>query len=177
MPSEGLPPITVRYNGLFDLDGLYAAATDWAKNFGYLWHEKIYKHKVPTKKGAEQELLWELTKNVTEYISHTITLTWHIWEMTEVTVETNGSQKKLTSARLYVKIGGHMTYDRQKMFKGKPFYAKLGRWYRNVVLKKEIEGGYFDTFYYRVWNLHALFKKYFDMQTKKYAYKSYLGEN
>ena len=31
--------------------------------------------------------------------------------------------------------------------------------------------------YYRMWNLQAIIKKYFDMQTKKYAYKGYLGED
>ena len=66
MPSEKLHLVELRFNGLFDLDGLYAAVVDWSKNYGYRWHEYTYKHKVPSPKGAEQELMWLITKNVLE---------------------------------------------------------------------------------------------------------------
>mgnify|MGYP006415683771 CR=1 FL=1 len=52
MPKEHNPPITLRYHGLFDFDGMYAAVIDWAKNYGFKWHEKDYKHKVPSPSGA-----------------------------------------------------------------------------------------------------------------------------
>ena len=161
---------------LFDFDGLYTATTDWAKNYGYMWHEKTYKHKVPSPKGAEQEMAWDMTKNVTEYISHLIMLTVHIWDMTEVKVDVNGKTKTLTNARIYIKIVGTLNYDWQGQFKGSKFAEKLGRLYLKL-MSKDVEGIYWDTFYYRLWNLHAILKKYFDMQTKKHVYKGYLGDN
>ncbi|MBS3126728.1 hypothetical protein J4228_01030 [Candidatus Woesearchaeota archaeon] len=177
MAKESLPQITLRYNGLFDFDGLYAAVVDWAKNYGYKWHEKDYKHKVPSPAGAEQELTWEITKNVTEYIAHRILFTVHIWDLTEVQVDVNGKTKSLSSARIYIIINGTLVYDWQQAFeKGSKFAQMLGQWYRKLKAK-DVESVYIDTLYYRIWNLHALLKKYFDMQTQKYAYKGYLKED
>ena len=42
------PRVTLQFNGLFDFDGMYAAIIDWAKNYGYMWNEYDYKHKVPS---------------------------------------------------------------------------------------------------------------------------------
>ena len=177
MPSEHTPTITLRYNGLFDYDGLYAAIIDWCKNYGFMWHEVDYKHKVPSPAGAEQELVWQLTKRVTDYIHFKITFVVHIWDLLEVKVDTGGKQRTLSNARIDMVMKGTLEYDWQKRMKGSKFADWLGRTYRNLVFKKELEGGYVDQLYYRMWNLHALIKKYFDMQTKKYAYKGYLGED
>lgn len=169
--------ITLRYSGLFDFDGLYAAVIDWAKNYGYKWHEFTYKHKVPNPKGAEQELDWIIEKNVTSYLQYSILFTIHTWDQNEVEVDIDGKKKNLTNARLYIIMKGTITTDWQKKFKGGRIAQKLGEWYEKYVFKKELESIYGDQLYYRMWNLHALLKKYFDMQTQKYAYKGYLGEH
>lgn len=175
MGTEPLPPITLRYNGLFDFDGMYAAVVDWAKNYGYLWHEKAYKHKVPSPKGAEQEIEWEITKNVTEYIRYSIFFNIHIWEMHDVSVVVDNKTKLLTNARMYIVISGKILYDWQGKFeKGSKFAQWLGIKYRKWT--GAVDAVYVDQLYYRMWNLQSLLKKYFDMQTKKYAYKGYLGE-
>src|SRR3989338_429178 len=80
MPDYDIPRITLRYNGIFDFDGFYNAVTDWAKNYGFMWHESSFKHKVPSPEGAEQELAWQMTKKVTEFIEYTIIFTIHMWE-------------------------------------------------------------------------------------------------
>lgn len=170
--------ITVRYEGLFDFDGLYAAVVDWSKMYGYRWHEKQYKHKVPKPTGAEQEMAWVIEKNVTEYIKYTIQFEVHTWDQTEVEVEVSGKKKKLTNARIYIIINGNLTYDWQNRFaKGGWLGKKMGRWYFKLVGQSLVMGVHWDTLYYRVWNLHSIIKKFFDMQTKKYQYKGYLGEN
>ena len=170
-----LPPITLRYNGLFDFDGLYAAVIDWAKNYGYRWHEKAYKHKVPSPKGAEHEIEWEITKEVTEYISYTISFAVHIWDLREVEVTIDGKKKNLSNARLYIVMNGKITPDWQKRFNGGRFIQWMGEKYLKWI--GDVDAIYADQLYYRMWNLHALIKKYFDLQTKKFAYKGYLGEN
>lgn len=170
-----LPRVTLRYNGLFDFDGFYAAVVDWAKNYGYMWHEARYKHKVPSPAGAEQELTWEMTKNVTDYRKEKITFDIHIWDLLEVEVDSNGRKKSLSNARIHIVIEGKFEMDWQKRFTGR-FGEKLGELYRKI-MQKEIETVYFDQLYYRMWNLHAVIKKYFDMQAEKFAYKGYLREN
>jgi hypothetical protein len=172
MGKTALPKITLRYEGLFDFDGLYAAVVDWAKNYGYLWHEVQYKHKVPSPKGAEQEITWQLTKNVTHSHSFTIVLVTHVWDLVEVEVDSNGKKKSLSNARMYIQMNGIVTGDWQGIFKKSKM---LGKIYSK--LKSKDADVFLDTLYYRMWNLHSIMKIYFDMQTKKYAYKHYLEEH
>jgi len=173
MGKVPLPPITLRYNGVFDFDALYAEVHEWAKRNGYMWHESSFKHKVPGAEGAEQELAWQLTTNVTEFIKYEITFTIHMWEVKDVPME--GHKKPLMRARLYIIINGIIEHDWQKKFGGTPFAKLLGKLYMKLI--NPIETIYFDQLYYRIWNLHAQIKKYFDMQAKKHPYKDYLKED
>lgn len=172
-----VPVMTLRYSGLFDFDGLYAAVVDWSKHYGYKWHEQVYKHKMPNPKGAEQELEWIIEKKVTEYISFQVNFIIHSWEQTEVEVEVESKRKSLTNAKIYLIMRGTVTYDWQKRFRGGKLAEKLGKWYAGAVYKKELESIYHDQLYYRLQNLQSILKKYFDLQTQKYAYKGYLGEH
>ncbi len=176
MEKIELKRLTLQYSGLFDFEGLLALLTDWSKNYGYLWHESDYKHKVPSPFGGEQELYWTIKKNVTPYIRFEIKLYMHVFDNREVEVEINGKKKRLTSARLYIWFDPSMSIDWQNRFKGGKFIAWLGQAY-NKLMKKDIESIYGDQIWYRTLNLHALMKQFFDMQTKKYAYKGYLGED
>jgi len=175
MGKVSLPQITLRYNGVFDFDSLYAEVTEWAKTYGYMWHESSFKHKVPGPEGAEQELAWQLTKKVTEFIKYDILFTIHMWEVKDVPVE--GRKNPLMRARLYLIINGTIEYDWQKKFGGSKFTQLLGKWYMKLPHMNPIETVYFDQLYYRIWNLHAQIKKYFDMQAKKHPYKDYLAED
>ncbi|MBS3123787.1 hypothetical protein J4437_04070 [Candidatus Woesearchaeota archaeon] len=175
--AETIPVISLKlqYEGLFDFDGMYTTMIDWAKNYGFLWHEADYKHKVPDPFGAEQEYKWIMTKTVDTYISYKIVIEGHTWEHTEMTVDVEGKKKNLAKARVYITLKGEVNHDTLNIFGSSEFAKKLGKWYGKI-LKREIEGHY-DTITYRLYNLHALMKNYFDMQSKKYAYKGYLGEH
>lgn len=177
MPEHGVPRLTVRYNGIFDFDGLYSAIIDWAKNYGYMWYEKTYKHKVPRPTGAEQEFDWIITRNVTEYIQYEIKLSVHTWDQRPVEVEVEGKKKQLTSARLFIVMTGKLITDWQKRFGSSGRFGKfLGEWYEKLY-GKNIGGIYGDTLMYRMLSLQSLIKRYFDLQTKKHVYKGYLKDN
>jgi len=171
--SYDLNKITVSYTGLFDFDGMYAAITDWAKNYGFVWYEVDYKHKVPSPKGAEVELKWSLSKVVNEYVSYEIVITPHIWNLLETEVEVNGKKKQMTSAILYIWLEPKVTLDWQsKGETGGKLGKFLGKLY-NKLLFRDLSF-HFDNLYYNTWNLHAVIKSYFDMQTKKNAFKDYM---
>ncbi|MBI2665457.1 hypothetical protein HYX12_02440, partial [Candidatus Woesearchaeota archaeon] len=67
----------LQYEGLFDFDGLYGAITDWCKNYGFMWHEVDYKHKVPNPFGAEQQFKWQMDKRIDPYVVYVIKLKVH----------------------------------------------------------------------------------------------------
>ncbi|MBS3139545.1 hypothetical protein J4479_00935 [Candidatus Woesearchaeota archaeon] len=166
--KEEMPQLTVRYNGLFDFDGLYAAVIDWAKNEGYMWHERTFKHKVPRPYGAEQELDWEITKNVTDFFQFGIAIRVHIWDLKEVEVQTEKGKKKLSQARVLIVMNGKLVTDWKRRFARGVFNKLLGKWYDKINYSKI--GGYADTLAYRMLSLQAIIKKYFNMQTKKNVY-------
>ncbi|MFH1276479.1 MAG: hypothetical protein ABIH82_05190 [Candidatus Woesearchaeota archaeon] len=174
MPTRDL---MIQFEGLFDFDGMYAAITDWAKNYGYMWHEQDYKHKVPNAFGAEQEFKWLLTKRIDPYVIYEIKLHTHMYEMLDVEVNVGGKIKNLTKSRLYFKLIGNVKLDWQnKIRKGGP----LGNWMSSIwqrVFTHDISGTYWDTLVYRVYDLQHVIKGYFDMQSKKYNFKGYLGED
>jgi hypothetical protein len=173
--EESLPRITSQYTGLFDFDGLFVSIIDWAKNYGFMWHEWEYKHKVPSPKGAETEHKWVLNKNINEYVRYEILITVHVWDLLEVEVEVDGRKKSLSNARIYIWLETTVFYDWQKKFqKSGKIGKKLGELY-NQWMDRDLSS-YLDQAYYRSWDLQAIIKTYFDMQSKKYAYKGYLGE-
>jgi len=175
MPTIKIERSIIRYNGLFDFDGMYVAITDWAKQYGFMWHEVDYKHKVPGPEGAEQEWVWAMYKTVNDFVKYKYQMKVHMWDMQEVEVEIDGKKKTLTKGRIYFWIDGEMDYDWQGKFKGSRFKDWMGKFYRKV---KDAEiSGYADTVKYRGLQLNALIKKYFDMQAKDNAYEQYLNEN
>ncbi len=171
-----IPEMTVRYAGLFDFDGVYAAVIDWAKNYGYLWREERYKHKVPTLAGAEIQLDWAMSKEINEYYGYDFKLAVHTWDMVEVEVEIGDKKKILSKGIIEIKITASVTRDIQKIFSQNAFTRKLSEWYGQL-FEKELSSVYWDTLNYRAQNLQSIIKNYFDMQSKKYAYKGYLGEH
>ncbi|MBT3813901.1 hypothetical protein HOE37_05260 [Candidatus Woesearchaeota archaeon] len=173
--SLGTPRAIIRYSGLFDFDGFYAAVIDWGKNHGYMWHEIDYKHKVPSPSGAEQEWKWRLMKDVNDFINYDIQFIIHAYDLLDVEVEVEGRKKNLTKGRLYIWINGTVTYDWQSKFGGGKFAKWLGAFYAKR-MNPEI-AGYWDTLYYRIWSLQTIIKKYFQMQTTKHPYKEYLKED
>lgn len=173
----GPGPIYVRYTGLFDFDALYTAIVDWCKNEGYLWEEETYKHKVPSALGAEQEWKWHAEKEVTSYIKYEIKIEAHIWDRTEVEVTKDKKRKKLTNGRFQLILNGNVITDWQKKWEKNKFSRFLGKLYEEHIIRKEIENIYHDQLYYRLWNLQAIIKKFFDVQTKWHEYKKYLGED
>ena len=177
MTKMGMDPIYVRYVGLTDFDALYAAVIDWCKSYGYIWQETTYKHKIPSPKGAEQEWVWELEKEVTDYIKYSIKMEAHVWDLNEIIVEKGGKKKSLSSGRFEVIIHGTLITNWQNKWKKNKFTEKLGEIYESVIMKKDIESLYGDQLAYRIWNLQALMKKFFDMQAKWHTYKTYLREN
>ena len=83
----------------------------------------------------------------------------------------------MTSGRLQIDISGVVEADWQKRMEGTKFKKMLKTLLTDYIWKKEFTTVYGDMLYYRMWNLHALMKKYLDMQTAWNEYAGYLREN
>ena len=166
----------IRYRGLFDWGGLYYHISDWFKRYRYTLTEEMYKHKVPTPFGAEQELEWYGDSEVNEWVKFRIYVHFHLWDMTEIEVVKDGKKKLLTNARIEITIWGNLMFDWQNKFDKNRFTRALRDLYIGYIWRRESTSVYGDMIYYRMLGLHAHIKKYLDLQTKYHAYKGYLGE-
>ncbi|HLD33783.1 MAG TPA: hypothetical protein VJB66_03580 [Candidatus Nanoarchaeia archaeon] len=175
--EDPLPPSLIRYRGLFDWAGLYAAIADWFKHYRFILHEEMYKHKVPSPLGAEQELFWYAEEDVNEFVKFRLEVSFHLWDMTEIEVVKDGKKKLLTNARLEIKLGGKLIFDWQNRFEKTKFTRALRTLYIQYIYRRETSSIWGDMLYYRLLGLHAHIKQYLDLQTKWHAYEGYLGEN
>ncbi|MBI4153188.1 hypothetical protein HY497_01575 [Candidatus Woesearchaeota archaeon] len=166
----------IRYKGLFDWEGLYYSIADWYKRYRFYLIEEMYKHKVPTPLGAEQELHWYGTLDLTEFVQFRIDTSFHLWDMTEVEVVKNGKKKLLTNARIEIKVEGTLTFDYQNKFEKNKLTRVLKALWLNYLYRREATTLWQDTLYYRMLGLVAHIKKYLDMQGKSHEYAGYLGE-
>lgn len=169
-----VPELRIRYHGLFDFPGTYAAVQTWCKDHGYYWQEEITKHKVPSPRGAEQETMWSAERLVTDYINYRIELWNHTWDMTEATVQLKGKKKKLTNARVEFWFKGTVTYDWQNIWKGGRLVKWIGGLYDKYIMRRDLEAIYVDGLIYSMYDLHALVKKNLDMQAKAHEYRGYM---
>ncbi len=174
--ARGIPKQTIRYKGLFDFDGLYNVIVQWMKARRYWFHETIYKHKVPSPAGAEQEITFKGDKKITEFYKYEVTVKFHLWDMTEVEVEIDGVKKTLTSARLEISLNGKMLIDFEGRYGKTNFLVELRDFMLKYILRRDIENIYEDQLYYRVIKLQGVIKDYLDMQTKGNEYAKYLGD-
>ena len=66
--SLNKPVGRIKFNGIFDMDGLYRLMHDWFVDRGYYLEEWRYKHKVPSPSGAEQTINWSAWRKVNAYV-------------------------------------------------------------------------------------------------------------
>jgi len=169
-------PLTIRYQGLFDLEGLYKTMGDWFMRYRFEVHEKNMKHKLPpASKGAEQEMQWIATQRATEYIELKYTLNIHIWDLQEVEIEEHGRKKMLANCRIQIVIDQDIVTDWQGMSSRNRFAGVLHKIYHKLKFR-EI-GDWDDIVLFRQMDLMSKIKKFFGMQTKYQAYSGMLGEN
>jgi hypothetical protein len=170
------PTLIIRYKGLFDFNAVYNAIVQWMKQKRYWFHERDYKHKVPSPAGAEQEIRFMGNRKIHEFEMEDIEVYFHIWEMTEVEVVQEGITKKLTNARMEILLKGTVTVDWEKRWEENWLYQLLFDIYRKYIAKEEVETIYYDNMHYRLHKLQALIKETLDMQAKGYEYAGYLKD-
>lgn len=174
LPTEKL---IIRYEGVFDFDKLYLAMVEWLKRRKYAFYETTYKHSGLEPGGAEQEIEWVAERDVTPYYKYTINVAWHLWDVKDVEVVEHGQKKKLTKAKLQITFQGAVDIDYKKRWEKSSFLMFLRDLFFKYIIRKEIEGIWYDTLYYRLVRFHTMVRDLLAMEAQSHAYESYLGDN
>lgn len=152
------------YAGVFDYNGLIETIANWCTEFGYEFHENVFKHKVPSPSGSEQEFKLTGYKKITEYVKYWVTVDGHIWELNEVEVKMGDEIKKMAKGKVQLKISCQTDLDYNDKF-NTPIAIKLQNFLHHHIWHKKITGGWTDEAYYLMWKLHAKIKKFLKMST------------
>ena len=166
MELPGSPsPIILKYEGIFDLDGLYKRIIQFFEEMNYEIHEDTYKGK-----KDELEVAVKPELKMTEYVKYTPAIKIHIMDMKEIEVVKEGKKVKLTQGRARFELKLSMKFDYSGRFKGHPWAGKLKNFYDKFIFKKEREAYWEDQLYYHLYKLQTIIKEYMDMETKTNAY-------
>ncbi len=126
--------IVLRWEGIFDFDGMYKYMQSWLANKEYEFHEAAYKHK-PAELGKEIELEWFAEKKINGYAMNRIDVEMHLWDVNEVEVE----GKKLTRARMWIKLSATLILDYEQKWGKNAFYSALRNFFHKHIIKKQID--------------------------------------
>jgi len=154
----------IYYSGVFDYEKLMKTIAGWFGEMGYEFHEDVYKHKVPSPAGSEQEFKLSGWRKVTEYIKFWIRVNAHIWELKEIDVLINGEKKKMAKGKMQMTFKCQYDLDYNNKF-NTPATEKLQNFLELRVWNKMITGGWEDELYYRMYKLHQKVKQVLNMST------------
>ena len=106
-------------------------------------------------------------RNTTEYVQYILKIKMHSWDVKEVEIVQDGHKKIVYQGRIEVRFAGNVETDWQKKFEKGTFTKFLKNVYEKYILNRELGAIHYGNVYSKVWNLHAITKTFFDMQTKK----------
>ena len=158
--TMGWYPHRIKYKGIFDLEGLYRIMARWFKEGRYELHENLYKSKPP-----ELELRWYAERKRTSFAKEVVRVHVHMWGDYDVEVIANGKKKKMADVRMVMTITGTIEAPYPDIF-GAPRWSqnnierRLSTVFKNWVLKREMEGLYWDRLYYELYDLYGTVKEY-----------------
>lgn len=154
----------IYYSGVFDYEKLIRTIAGWFGEMGYEFIEDVYKHKVPSPAGSEQEFTLSGWRKVNEYVMFWIRIKGHIWELKEIDVVVDGKKKKMARGKVQLIFTPEDWLDYNNKFKG-PMGEKLQKFLNKHVWLKQIESNWEDELYYRMYKLHRVVKETLNMST------------
>ncbi len=127
--------LVLRYQGLFDFEGLYERIVHFFESRYYDYVEKRWKEKDFSPLGRERVIKMAPEKNITEYLKYEYAIQWNNMDLHTVEVVRNGKTVELTWARFELTVEAFIDIDWQKMGKSNP---KTAKFFNEKVIKREI---------------------------------------
>jgi len=139
MKKVGLRRLVLRYQGLFDFEGLYAHIVKFFISRNYEYEEKRWKEKEFSPLGRERVIRMAPWKRISEYIKHEYAIEWNNMDVHTVDVVRNGKTVTLTWARFEFICHASLVIDWQKLGKANP---KTAKFFNEKVINREISEVY-----------------------------------
>lgn len=164
-------PATVRYDGVFDFDGLYKILIDHLRRHNYWFYEELYKHKPWSPLGTELVLKWKAERKLDEYYMYIIKFEWHFMDFHHVEVIRDGKKMQLTKSYFWVNIRGQAIADWQGFetkSKAGGFTRRLSQFFRKYVIDREYLYDYIYPLFDEVMELQNIIQQFINMEAARY---------
>lgn len=163
-------PHRIKYDGIFDWEGLYRMIYDWFRARNYYFEETSIKYKVPSPLGAEVKVDMSGWRKTTDYIKEWVSVFIIFYDLREVEVIKDGKKKKLMKGKMIIEVHGYVETDWQGRWNQTQFGQYLKEFYDKFLIKKDLENVWWDRLYYIMYKLHTEIKNYLDMENRENAY-------
>ena len=161
-------PVYLQYKGILDMQDLYESIADFFRQKKFKFYETQQRLRRPSPFGAEILYQFKATRQVEEYYKWVVDINIETFDMHDIEVVLkDGTKKKMAKGRIWVQIFGNVEMDYEKLWEKSAFLAQLKGFYNKYIIKKTIEGVWWDELYYKVvLKLHALIKERLKMASE-----------
>ncbi|MEK6942507.1 MAG: hypothetical protein AABX00_00400 [Nanoarchaeota archaeon] len=173
--EAGTPTVYVQYKGILDMQDLYESIANFFREKKFKLRETQQRLRRPGPFGSEILYMFEATRAVEDYYEWSVNITIETFDMHDVEIVTkNGKKKKMTKGRVWIQLHGKITTDHEKVWERSAFVAHLKSFYNKYVIRKKLEGVWWDELYYNiVLKLHALIKERLKMTSEGNQHRNF----
>jgi len=160
-PTRG---IALKFQGIIDLPELYRQMKLWLEDRGYAKEENLEKAYIEKIKGnnlKQIEILWEGSKNVSDYFKYKIRIQFILLGVTETEVTQENIKRKLYKGNFQIYITGYVEEGEDKEWKNVGIISKL---YHNLVAKRRIEDHKLEL-YNKIYSFQESIKNFLKLRT------------
>lgn len=161
-------PVYIQYKGIWDMQDLYESVAEFFRRKKFKFYEIQQRLRRPGPFGAEILYQFRATREVEEFYKWTVDIIIETFDVHDVeVVAKDGTKKKMTKGRIWIYLVGEVEVDHEKMFEKSAFLWNIRRFYNKYVIKKKIEGIWWDELQYKiVLKLHSLIKERLKMASE-----------
>jgi len=165
--------IYIQYKGIFDMQDLYEAVAAFFRQKKFRLYETQQRLRRPSPFGAEILYQFRADRDVEEYYRWIVETDIETFDLHDVeVVSKDGKKKKMSKGRLWIRIKGSVETDYEKAWEKSAFLAHLRSFYNKYVIRKPLEGIYWDELHYNiVLKLHSLIKERLKMLSEGYEHR------
>src|SRR3989344_5864725 len=144
-------PIYIQYKGIWNMQDLYESIAEFFKRKKFKFYEIQQRLRRPGPFGAEILYQFRATREVEEFYEWTVNITIETFDVHDVeVVAKDGTKKKMTKGRIWIQLYGKVEMDPEHVWDKSAFLAHLKGFYNKYVLRKRIEGVWWDELQYKI---------------------------
>ncbi|HJO14423.1 MAG TPA: hypothetical protein QGG70_00020 [Candidatus Pacearchaeota archaeon] len=135
----------LKQKGIYNFKDFYEFLYDYFTDENYDIAETKYVEKVEGE-TKDLEIIWNATKEVSDYFKYEINLTWVILGMKKVKVKKDGQEIYMDSGTLEIKFTASLVKDYENRWENNPFLKFMRGIYDRYIIRSRI-----DDYEIKVW--------------------------